>query len=63
MLTIESDVLWTYGGVTCAAYPLQYIDTIEERTGELNKLSALSLIVYGVKPVINSHSCMSFIVY
>ncbi len=48
VLTIERDVLWTYGGVVCAAYPLQYIDTIEQQSGELNELSALSLIVHGV---------------
>lgn len=49
VLEIERDILWTYGGVTCAAYPLQYIDTIEEGTGNMNKASALSLIVNEVK--------------
>lgn len=47
ILEIEKDTLWTYGGVTCATYPLKYIDTIEERTGNMNKISTLGLIVYG----------------
>ena len=40
-------VVWIYGNVTCAGYPLKYIDTISE-TGEINKDSVLSLVVYGV---------------
>ncbi|XP_076091210.1 transient receptor potential cation channel subfamily V member 5-like isoform X1 [Mytilus galloprovincialis] len=39
-------VMWIYGNVTCAGYPLKYIDTISE-TGEINKDSVLSLVVYG----------------
>jgi len=52
ILTIESDLQWTYGDVMCAAYPLFYIDTIQEKNGEINKLSALSLIVYEVSLVL-----------
>lgn len=40
-------VMWIFGNVTCAGYPLKYIDTISE-TGEINKDSVLSLVVYGV---------------
>ena len=40
-------IQWIYGNVTCAGYPLRYIDTIAE-TGEINKDSVLSLVVYGV---------------
>ncbi|KAK3087949.1 hypothetical protein FSP39_012710 [Pinctada imbricata] len=39
-------VMWIYGKVTCAGYPLKDIDTISE-TGEINKNSVLNLVVYG----------------
>lgn len=48
MLQIESEQVWTYGGSNCIAYPLTKIDTIDEKTGQMNEDSALSLIVYGV---------------
>ena len=48
MLQIESEQVWTYGGSNCIAYPLTKIDTIDEKTGNMNEDSALSLIVYGV---------------
>ncbi|PAV57531.1 hypothetical protein WR25_04828 [Diploscapter pachys] len=47
MLQIESEQVWTYGGSNCIAYPLTKIDTIDEKTGNMNEDSALSLIVYG----------------
>ena len=50
VLQKERDILWTYGDIVCAAYPLKYIDTIEEGTGELNPISALGLIIYGETP-------------
>ena len=37
------------GNVTCSAYPLAYLDTINSLTGELNTNSALNLIVFGPK--------------
>ncbi|TKR77218.1 hypothetical protein L596_018231 [Steinernema carpocapsae] len=49
ILHLEQDIIWTYGDVTCTAFPLQDIDTIDEITGHLNHTSALSLIVYGKK--------------
>jgi hypothetical protein len=48
VLTTEREVLWTYGDVICAAYPLGYIDSIDQQTGELNDDSALANVVYGV---------------
>lgn len=47
ILEIEREVYWVFGNVTCAAYPLEHIDTISE-TGEINTKSALYNIVYGV---------------
>lgn len=40
-------VVWIFGNVTCAGYPLKDIDTISE-TGEINRNSVLNLVVYGV---------------
>lgn len=48
IIKFERDLIWQYGNATCAAYPLATIDTIDERTGELNQDSALSFVVYGV---------------
>ena len=48
ILEIERQVFWMYGNVTCAAYPLQHIDTISEETGEINTTSAMYHIVQGV---------------
>lgn len=47
ILEIEREIYWIYGDVTCAAYPLEYIDTISP-TGHINRKSALALIIYGV---------------
>ncbi|XP_067949715.1 transient receptor potential cation channel subfamily V member 5-like [Watersipora subatra] len=45
----EREVYWVYGDVTCAAYPLDNIDTIGPK-GEINPTSALHLIIHGEKP-------------
>ena len=47
--SIERDIYWQVGNVTCSAYPLKYLDTINSDTGELNTISALNLIVFGPK--------------
>ena len=36
------------GNVTCAAYPLDYFDTINTKTGDSDTKSALNLISFGV---------------
>jgi transient receptor potential cation channel subfamily V member 5 len=36
------------GSITCAAYPLSQIDTIDVETGNISKDSALNLVVFGV---------------
>ncbi|XP_078323530.1 transient receptor potential cation channel subfamily V member 6-like isoform X9 [Crassostrea virginica] len=41
-------VVWIYGNVTCAGYPLTDIDTIAE-SGEINRNSVLNLVVYGTE--------------
>ena len=48
ILTLEREILWEYGEVVCAAYPLNFIDTIDITNGEINDNSALAHIVYGV---------------
>ena len=47
--SIEREVYWQLGNVTCSAYPLKYLDTIHSDTGELQTKSALNLIVFGSK--------------
>lgn len=47
--SIEREVYWQLGNVTCSAYPLMYLDTIHSETGELQTKSALNLIVFGPK--------------
>ena len=47
--SIEREIYWQLGNVTCSAYPLKYLDTIHSETGELNTISALNLIVFGPK--------------
>jgi hypothetical protein len=37
------------GSITCAAYPLEQIDTIDIETGNISKNSALNLFVFGVR--------------
>ncbi|CAH1783392.1 unnamed protein product [Owenia fusiformis] len=49
ILEIEREVYWIYGDVTCAAYPLEDIDTISA-SGEINMNSAMARIVYGEEP-------------
>ena len=50
ILELEREVFWIYGNVTCAAYPLEHIDTISEK-GEINTKSAMYHVVYGVNNV------------
>ncbi|CAI4222328.1 unnamed protein product [Auanema sp. JU1783] len=45
----ERMVYWTYGGLQSAAYPLEHLDSIEPSTGNINRNSALALVVYGEK--------------
>lgn len=41
--------LFFIGSITCAAYPLALIDTIDIETGQICKDSALNLVVFGVQ--------------
>lgn len=36
------------GSITCAAYPLAQIDTIDMETGHISRTSVLNLVVFGV---------------
>ncbi|XP_052132718.1 transient receptor potential cation channel subfamily V member 5, partial [Frankliniella occidentalis] len=47
ILNIEREIYWQIGSVTCAAYPLSQIDTIDIQTGNISKDSALNLVVFG----------------
>ncbi|XP_076042112.1 uncharacterized protein LOC143026009 [Oratosquilla oratoria] len=49
ILNIDREIYWQIGNITCAAYPLEDLDTINYRTGETQKKSALNLITYGEK--------------
>lgn len=48
ILNIEREIYWQIGSITCAAYPLSQIDTIDIQTGQISKTSALNLVVFGV---------------
>jgi hypothetical protein len=43
--------LFVAGSITCAAYPLEQIDTIDIETGNISKNSALNLVVFGVRDI------------
>lgn len=71
ILNIEREIYWQIGSITCAAYPLSQIDTIDVNTGTINKNSALNLVVFGVSEWImlimlfcrfNTHACFTMIV-
>ncbi|XP_014667471.1 PREDICTED: uncharacterized protein LOC106809042 [Priapulus caudatus] len=49
VLEIEREIYWIYGKVTCASYPLEYIDSISP-SGQINRQAVLALIIYGDKP-------------
>ena len=46
ILMKERMIKWTYGGTSCAEYPLCDLDTVTDE-GHVNNKSALYLIVYG----------------
>lgn len=48
ILNLEREIYWQLGSITCAAYPLSQIDTIDIETGKISKDSALNLVVFGV---------------
>ncbi|XP_050427082.1 uncharacterized protein LOC126837283 isoform X2 [Adelges cooleyi] len=50
ILNIEREIYWQIGSITCAAYPLTQIDTIDNDTGLISKNSALNLVVFGESP-------------
>lgn len=58
ILKIEREIYWQMGSMACAAYPLEYLDTINTNTGHLNNDSAVNLIIYGVSE--NLHLFSSF---
>ncbi|XP_060516744.1 transient receptor potential cation channel subfamily V member 5 [Cylas formicarius] len=49
IMNLEREIYWQIGSITCAAYPLSQIDTIDEETGQICKISALNLVVFGDK--------------
>lgn len=49
IMNIEREIYWQLGSITCAAYPLSQIDTIDVETGNISKDSALNLVVFGDK--------------
>ncbi|KAL0276082.1 UNVERIFIED_CONTAM: hypothetical protein PYX00_003742 [Menopon gallinae] len=49
IMNIEREIYWQIGSITCAAYPLSQIDTIDNDSGNISKNSALNLVVFGEK--------------
>ena len=49
------------GNVTCSAYPIAQLDSIDSKTGELNTVSALNLIVFGVSFKAQKFQILSFL--
>ncbi|KAK0165798.1 hypothetical protein PV328_004286 [Microctonus aethiopoides] len=49
IMNIEREIYWQIGSITCAAYPLSQVDTIDVNTGTINNNSALNLVVFGEK--------------
>lgn len=49
IMNIEREIYWQLGSITCAAYPLDLLDTIDCETGHISKDSALNLVVFGDK--------------
>ncbi|XP_076655832.1 transient receptor potential cation channel subfamily V member nanchung [Halictus rubicundus] len=49
ILNIEREIYWQIGSITCAAYPLSQVDTIDVTTGTISHNSALNLVVFGEK--------------
>ncbi|XP_044012696.1 transient receptor potential cation channel subfamily V member 5 [Aphidius gifuensis] len=49
IMNIEREIYWQIGSITCAAYPLSQVDTIDVTTGTINNNSALNLVVFGEK--------------
>ncbi|XP_034187627.1 transient receptor potential cation channel subfamily V member nanchung [Osmia lignaria lignaria] len=49
ILNIEREIYWQIGSITCAAYPLSQVDTIDVNTGSISHNSALNLVVFGEK--------------
>ncbi|XP_015178085.1 PREDICTED: transient receptor potential cation channel subfamily V member 5 isoform X1 [Polistes dominula] len=49
ILNIEREIYWQIGSITCAAYPLSQVDTIDVNTGHISHNSALNLVVFGDK--------------
>lgn len=48
ILNIDREIYWQLGSITCAAYPLDQIDSIDKNTGNINKDSVLNLVTFGV---------------
>ncbi len=44
---LEREVYWQIGNVCCSAYPIEQLDSINSKDGELQTQSALNLIVFG----------------
>ena len=44
---IEREVYWQIGNVCCSAYPIEQMDSINSKNGQLQTQSALNLIVFG----------------
>lgn len=64
ILNIEREIYWQIGSITCAAYPLSQVDTIDVTTGSISHNNALNLVVFGVSQQVSlSLSLLLFIFF
>ncbi|KAF0296374.1 Transient receptor potential cation channel subfamily V member 6 [Amphibalanus amphitrite] len=47
ILKVQREIYWQIGNITCAAYPLPGLDSIDMKTGKIDRNSALNLIAFG----------------
>lgn len=63
ILNIEREIYWQIGSITCAAYPLSQVDTIDVTTGSISHNSALNLVVFGVSQKSKRKNSLLSIIY
>lgn len=47
LLKLHRDVYWQFCDIATAAYPLQFIDSIDVTTGDVNNTGALAVVAFG----------------
>ncbi|RWS20384.1 transient receptor potential cation channel subfamily V member 5-like protein, partial [Leptotrombidium deliense] len=47
ILKLEREVIWQFCDIAYAAYPIEEVDSIDVKNGDVNKTSVLSVVVFG----------------